>query len=103
MKRFAPLVLLALTGCFSVQEQNLGKCKLAAQNKFPDEFGWYIGGGKQAYVELCMEAAGYRLNRFQSFCPHRYAIEDGAVFAECYVPMDSWEAFKTRVELWSRE
>jgi hypothetical protein len=99
---FAIFLSLPLAACYSDQERALGKCKFAAQLKYP-ESTWQIGYPRQSYLEGCMEAAGYNLSQFQDSCPKDNAIDYGALLPECYIPMGVTDSVIVRAEMWIRQ
>ncbi len=98
---FAVLFALLLSGCYSDIEQNMGACKLRAQSEFPAAT-WLLGDKRQETVMLCMEAAGYRLERYQRQCPDRSRIQDGVLLPECYAPMGFLSGYANSFETWIR-
>ena len=89
MWRWAAILFLGslLSGCYSDQEQQLGRCKADAQNRYPIAT-WDFGDRRQESVALCMEANGYRLTRFEKSCNiGENRLVDGSLYAVCYQPM----------------
>ena len=83
------LLILPLLGCQpGQQEQQLARCVLDAETRYPDSI-WRYEDERQSYVWLCMSVAGYVLNPKLSGCVKKISpSQEAPLFVECYEPRE---------------
>jgi len=97
MISFRAIILMSaaaiLVACSDNTEHELAACKLKAMDTWPEEISSSKHDDERAYyVQICMEAAGYKLNPIPG-------CDDSAVrwtLAMCYY-QDTWWGRHTRV------
>ena len=102
------MILLPLGGCFAKQQEQLASCKVDVMQLYPGEYQATVPSSKIGdYIKACMGAHGYKFSLMLSACKpplaiyntDRYADEDPARLAGCYVPTSLIDRLIYRVEV----